>query len=395
VPQRASLPGLSAVLGFPGGDRQDVDDVGVVRVDHDLAVVVGRLTADRLVVGIHLAPRRTRVVRAVDLAADHARRRLVVQQFPSALLVRHAFLVGVLDRRVDDVRVAVEDVDPDPSEHAHGESLGEHLPRVAAVGRLVDPAARSPEVVGERQPHLVEAGRVQDVRVERVHRDVDDADVASFRHRGQHLLPRGAPVGGAVEPALLVLGVEVPEGRHVHHVGIVGMDHDPADVVRLGQADVGPRLSAVRGLVDAVAPVAAARVVRLAGAQVEDVRVGARDVEVPDREDALVVEEHLERLPVVLGLPEVARGRGHVENLGLAGGHRDVDEATTLPGRADAAVVEGAQLVLREHLSRRGTGNERNERRHGREGSEERPTLGLHDLTFLNGERVPGCRRAG
>ena len=53
-------------------------------------------------------------------------------------------------------------------------------------------------------------------------------------------------VGGLVDAALGVLGVQVAERGDVDDVRVRAVDHDAADVVGVVEADVGPGLPAVR-----------------------------------------------------------------------------------------------------------------------------------------------------
>src|SRR5690606_5327269 len=85
-----AAPGPAAVARDERADGQHVDHVGVVGVDDDLAVVVGRAAAHGLAVGADLAPRLALVIRAVDLAADHAAARAVFHQLAVPLLVGDA-----------------------------------------------------------------------------------------------------------------------------------------------------------------------------------------------------------------------------------------------------------------------------------------------------------------
>src|SRR4030095_6070858 len=113
----------------------------VVRVHHDLAVVGRPRVRVRL-----LAPGLAAVVRAVDAA-----------------------LLGVLDQRVEDARVARVHGDADAADVALlGQAGGELLPGGAAVDALPQPAAGAAAVVAERRaPALVRRG-VDDVRALRV-----------------------------------------------------------------------------------------------------------------------------------------------------------------------------------------------------------------------------------
>ena len=61
------------------------------------------------------------------------------------------------------------------------------------------------------------------------------------------------------------------ERGDIHHVRIRRMHADLGDVLRLGEADVRPRLASVRGLVGTVALNDVAADIRLARADVDDV----------------------------------------------------------------------------------------------------------------------------
>ena len=86
------------------------------------------------------------------------------------------------------------------------------------------------------------------------------------------------------------------------------MDHDAADVVGLLEAQVGPGGAAVHGFVDAVAPGGALPVVGLAGADVEDRRVGGREREIADGGIGLILEDGLPGVAAVDGLEDAAGG---------------------------------------------------------------------------------------
>src|SRR5688572_22522676 len=109
----------------------------VARIDADLAEVVRTLRADVVVVGAHLCPPLSGVVRAVDLAA--------VPRWPPASTCRRRWRargggtwILVFDHRVQDVRIAVEDVEANPADPALGKPVAQPHPASSAVGRLVD-----------------------------------------------------------------------------------------------------------------------------------------------------------------------------------------------------------------------------------------------------------------
>src|SRR6202022_3118055 len=100
----------------------------------------------------------------------------------------------------------------------------------AAADQLVGPADRLPE------------RRVDDARVRRIDAHVD---AAGFRSAGQDLLPRLAAITGAKDAAFGVGPVRVSERGDVGRVGILRMHPDLADVPRVLESEMRPRLAAV------------------------------------------------------------------------------------------------------------------------------------------------------
>ena len=85
-------------------------------------------------------------------------------------------------------------------------------------------------------------------------------------------LPGLAAVGGAIDAALRVGGEGIAQGGDVDDVGIRGMDADGGDLADVAQADEGPGLAGVGGLVDAAADGDVAADFGGAGAGVDHVR---------------------------------------------------------------------------------------------------------------------------
>ncbi len=207
------------------------------------------------------------------------------------------------------------------------------LPGRARVGGPVD--RRLGPAVDERPDvaaALVGSG-VEHVGVARVDGDVVDAGVLADRQHGLPGLPR---VGGLVQPAVAARRPERPHRRHVDHLGIARIDDDAADVHRILEAQVLPRLAAVDGAVDPVAVGDAALAVVLAGADPDHVGVVRVDGDAADRERALGVEDRRPGRPAVLRLPHPADG-GQVPRGGVVGPHGDVDNPAGRHRRTDAA----------------------------------------------------------
>jgi hypothetical protein len=125
-------------------------------------------------------------------------------------------------------------------------------------------------------------GRVEDVRVQRIERDVVRAGALAAE---QHVLPVAAAVLRPEDAALRVRPPRVTERGDEDDVGAPRMHDDAADVARIGESDVGPRLAAIGRSIDAIAVRHVVADARLAGAGVDDVGVGRRN---RDRADAAV-----------------------------------------------------------------------------------------------------------
>src|SRR5262249_4965263 len=143
--------------------------------------------------------------------------------------------------------------------------------------------------------------------------------------------PRLAAVCGLEDAAIAAGAPQAAGGRDEHDVVVARIDDDAVDVARRAQAHVDVGLAAVGRLVDAVAPAGALPVVRLAGADPDEIGIALRDGDVANRHQADVLELRLERRAAVRGLPHAAvRGADVVDRrvrfidgeVGDAAGHR-------------------------------------------------------------------------
>ena len=166
--------------------------------------------------------------------------------------------------------------------------------------------------------------------------DGDIGDAGVFVD-GKGLGPGGAAVGALVDAALFVGSPEIAERGDVDDVGIGGMDDDAADVVGLLEAEVRPGGAGVHRLVDAIAPRGALAIVGLAGADVEDRRIGGREGEVADGGIGLVVEDGLPGIAAVDGLEDSAGGGADVDDARIGFDDGEVVDASAHGGGADAA----------------------------------------------------------
>src|SRR5581483_3092376 len=174
----------------------------------------------------------------------------------------------------------------------------------------------------------------------------------------EHLLPGLASVHRAVDAAFLVRPPGVAERGHVDDVRIPGVDHDVADVARIGEADVLPGVPAIGGTIDAIAVGDVASDRRFARPDVDDVWIGLGD---RDGADGRGAEEAVaDVLPVGASasrLPDTPGARAKVEGsyLGWVAGNRD-DPAPTV--WTDQTPLERAQ---RQRVHQRFPPSERDE----------------------------------
>ena len=253
----------------------------------------------------------------------------------------------LVDPGVDDVGVLEEDGQAGPAGvDRGGQALGQLLPGLAAVGRLVEVVAGLAVDVGPGPAvELVGLGD-DDVEIARVDDEFSDAAVGE----GPAPLPGLAAVGRHVEAALGVrlVVVELALGGDVGDVRVLGIDLDLGNEVALGEPDVGPGLAGVDRLPDAVAVGARAGVHRLARPQVEDLGIGRGDAQRAHAHVAVLVENGLEVRAGVLGLPHPAARGEDVVGRGLSGGHGELGDPAREVDGPDPAPGQQIEIVGRD-----------------------------------------------
>src|SRR5262249_25334843 len=143
-------------------------------------------------------------------------------------------------------------------------------------------------------PTLV-ARRIEHARVGWIDRDVSEARVLVD---GLDLVPALSAVGRLVDAAVSARSEEMPRRRDVDDVRTPRIDHDARNRLRRSEAEVGEGLAAVFALVDPVAEARGLAAVRLAGADVDDVRIRRMDGDVADGCAAVGLEHRRERRAV-------------------------------------------------------------------------------------------------
>src|SRR5579883_2517290 len=111
-------------------------------------------------------------------------------------------------------------------------------------------AARSAIDDGPHMPPTLPTGCHQHIWIARVLHDVRHAGVVI---NGKDLVPRLSAVGGLVKSAVAAFLPQRPLRRNIYGIRIARVDDDLADVFRVLQPYVGPRLAAIGALVHAIA----------------------------------------------------------------------------------------------------------------------------------------------
>ena len=194
--------------------------------------------------------------------------------------------------------------------------VGQRFPRRATVDRLEDAAiGAGPNRIFPRPLPLFPHGGVDRIGIGWIDVDVVATGVLVLR---EHLLKRLSAIGRAIDAALLIRSVGMSQRGHEEPVGILGIDGDARNLLRIAQSEVHPRPASVDRLVDAVARRKVGPVKPLATPDVDHVGVGGRDGDGANGSCRLVVENRLPDPSGVRRLPHASVDRRHIEGVGVA-----------------------------------------------------------------------------
>ena len=152
--------------------------------------------------------------------------------------------------------------------------------------------------------------RNQNIRILRIHHDIRTTREVIYK---ENALPSLSAIGGLVDAALFVTAPEAAHRSHVEDIGVGWMYDNTTNMLRLFEADLGEGCATIRGLVHPVTPARALAVVRLTGADIEDIRMALANREVTDTAGFKVLENRLEGCTVVGGFEDAACSRRHVK----------------------------------------------------------------------------------
>ncbi len=388
-------PTVAAVGGHHGAAVVALEqDFGIARIDPDNVVVALRryrspraAAVGRLKDAVYLRYVRDVLIRRVGenchvVEGALAQLHLVVHALPRLAAVHGAEHAAVLRLHdgVNAAGVGRRNRDAHVPEQAGGESgvAGDLRPVRAAVGRLVETAARA--AAGQFPRHALRLPHrgVQRPRIVRVHDEIARAGVVVNE---ENLLPRLAAVGGLEDAAFGIGLKDVAQRGRVHDVRILRIHGQRTGRVRIAQAGVVPSLARVGGFKDPGPGIEIVANVALAGAGVNHAGVGGRDRERADRigdERKFAVADVRPLQPVVGALPNPALDAAEVKHVGLGrvGGDRDDPAADVRP---DVAPRQLAHQLLRRW---RGIGSPAGERQREREHGEGRDDQLFHAIPY-------------
>src|SRR5262249_14094303 len=267
------------------GDVQSagINDLGIARINANLAVI-----HRAVVVVTHQTPGLALVVRAPDAASLRVWRLIGLRLLAAAKTAAARLLFTAarpaarsdFDLRVDDVRVRARDIEADAPQQDFGYSGAFELgPRLAGVNRLPDCAAGTAAIEPPvRAAALVRRG-VKRLRVNRINHDVGQGGV--FVNE-LDVGPRLTAVGGLVDATFFVRTEQTSERRDINRIRVLRINDDTRDGLCLFQPDVSECLAAVGRFIDPVAESGTLAVVRLARADPDDIRIGLANGDVAD-----------------------------------------------------------------------------------------------------------------
>ena len=177
----------------------------------------------------------------------------------------------------------------------------------------------------------------QHIGIVRVEHHVGDAGVLAG---GQDLLPGLAVVGGLVEAAFAACSPQPALRRHVDHVAVARIDDDLADMAAGLESQVLPGLSAVIATIHTIPIRHASLAVVFSGADPDHVWIFRIERDVADGVRAFAVEDGRPCGSGVGGLPDAARGHGHVVERALMRRHGEANDASRDDGGADRAQAQ-------------------------------------------------------
>ena len=183
----------------------------------------------------------------------------------------------------------------------------------------------------------------------------DDVNATGLFVLIENFLPGFSAIHAAENSPLRIRSVGVAKCRDEYDVGVVRINDDRADVPRIRQAYIRPRLSRIERFVYAVAVGNIAADASFARARINYVRVGFGNGDASNRGDRFIIENRKPRESAVRGLPNAASYSSKIKNAGISG-NADGRERSSAAKRPDLPPLQALQMrfihVLRPRHAR-------------------------------------------
>ena len=205
----------------------------------------------------------------------------------------------------------------------------------------------------------IPGSREQDVRLGMRHRDIGDADI---RPLVEYVLPMLTGVGRFVDTALVARPVRMAKDADIHRVGVVRINQDAADLLRVLESNVFPSRSAVIAAIHAIARCKIRADVGFSCADIDHVRIGICDRDRANGGDRRMIEDRVPYCARIGGFPYAAIDAAK-EKFSMASGNSADSNNATRAKRTDESPLQSAVKRRRQRL--------RGERRAGSESEQQ------------------------
>ncbi len=306
-------PGFATIVGAVGGDIANENHVRIFRMHFYFTKVAA--ASPESPVGTHQRPTAAAVVAAINAAIGAG-----------------------IHRCVNSLWIAVRNANADATEPLSGgwQALGQFLPGVATVGGFVQAAIRTGKacVFPGTLAVLPQVG-VDGLRILRI---VFYLNRAGIFINVQYILPALAAIAGAIDAALLIWAVGMPQPSHENFIRVGRMHNESPDLLHIAQAYMLPVFAAVGRFENAIAHGQVRAVQAFAGSDINNVWLGRRDGDITNGTRWRFIEDRTPGSTIVICFPDTTVVDAHKKDVWLRRNAYGTNRTTRAKG-ADEAIL--------------------------------------------------------
>ncbi len=334
--------GFSPIFGKLHAGGKIIHKLVVKRIDVDMAVV--ERTDIR---PVHVHPRCSAVFGPVDSCAEF----LHVSVFRIGFLLCTfpdcpPGLIAVLDYSHQDFWIAAGNSQAYPTEISRRQARFQFLPGYSSVRGFENTAVWPPGIKAPGLTQPLPEADVENVRILRVHNEVNSASLAVIRQSFGQLLPGLSTVLGLEQTAIPGIAPGVAGCGRINDIGVSRMSDDPADRLRGFKAHPGECFASVIGFIDTVAPGNAVSAAFLTCSHPDDIRILLEERHIADRRGAVFVKNRLPGRPGVHRFPDSSGSSRHKHLSKVALQSFKIRNAANHVGWPDVAPLEVPDQVF-------------------------------------------------